>query len=398
MCKRKELRRKEMNNPERHGYLDIPVWEGHAHSLFVAKAERLPFVYDRIMNYYGYTRLTICALMQDSDADDMANNLKSLYVKSKLNTAATPNRVYVAGNIYHYRDGKDSAQGYLRQVKQLAAMGVDGFKMLEGKPGERKLFARRIDDPIFDLMYKFIEDNGYVLTMHVGDPEDNWDITKVSEYARKKGWFYDETYQTMPELRDEVEGILNKFPKLRLNLAHLYFLGFKLEEARALMERHPNVTLDLTPGGEMFVGFTQRHDEWRRFFIDYADRLNYGTDLYNVDIGDEADEVFETKPAAGWRINELRSMLEKTEPFEDRTWGTLIPLGLDRESVEKICHKNYERLIGDARPLNAAVIAQYAADMIDLLEHGFVTTKVSPERDALELENMKVIYEHFSNL
>ncbi|MBQ8552528.1 MAG: amidohydrolase family protein [Clostridia bacterium] len=377
-----------MNNPQKNGYLEMPIWEGHCHCMMYHKAERTAELFRRIMEYYEYERITICAIVNESDADHPADNAVAFYVKSKLN-AEKPNSVYVYGNIEHYYDERDTADGYLEQVKRLVAMGADGIKLLDGKTADRKRLNRRLDDPIFDKMYAYIVEQGLTVTSHVGDPRANWDITKVSEYARKKGWYYDETYPTLDELYAEVDGVLTKFPKLKLNLAHFYFIADDYDGAVAMMEKWENVSFDLTPGGEMFVHFTADHDKWRAFFTKYADRITYGTDTYNQDPGPSLDD-YENCAAAGRRINQLRTMLEKTEPFDDPHFGHLVPLGLDREVLEKIYYKNVLKNNGDSKPLGNALIAQYCKDMLCELESGVIKSG-DDNKQAMDVENLKTI-------
>ena len=56
------------------------------------------------------------------------------------------------------------------------------------------------------------------------------------------------------------------------------------------MDTYKNVCVDLTPGGEMFVGFTDNYDEACSFFKKYQDRILYGTDMYNTFENVENDE------------------------------------------------------------------------------------------------------------
>ena len=375
-------------------YLDIPIWDGHCHTLMARTAEESAESFRRIMKYHNYERITLCAIVNETVGDHPSDNAVEFYIKDVLNKEK-PNSVYVYGNFRHYYDGRDTAEGYLSQVKQLLSMGADGIKILDGKTGDRKRLGRRLDDPIFDEMYRYIEEKGITVTMHVGDPRDNWDITKVSEYARKKGWFYDETYPTLDELYGEVDGILTKFPKLKLNLAHFFFMGDSYDKAVAFMEKWENTSFDLTPGGEMFVHFTADHGKWKAFFEKYADRLTYGTDTYNTLCDLDSDE-YDTSPTAGVGINQLRSMLEGTEPFEDKHFGRLVPLALDRETVSKICYENILKNNGEAKPVYGEKVRKYAEQMLSDVENGVITAG-SPEKDAHEAVVLRSVIEYFNS-
>ena len=336
-----------MNNPEIHGYLKTPIWEGHCHAMLKMPLEATVDSFKALMTYYCYERINIAAIINESDADHPADNATVYYVKSRIN-AERPNSVYVFGNIQHYYDERDTADGYLAQVKNLLAMGADGIKLLDGKTADRKRLNRRLNDPIFDKMYAYLEENRIPIVSHVGDPRKNWDINLVSEYARKKGWFYDETYPTLDELYGEVDGILTKHPKLNLILVHFYFISDRYEEAVAMMEKWENFSEDI--------------EKWRAFFVKYADRITYGTDAYNYNYKGDINN-FEGCAVAGFRINQLRTMLEKTEAFEDPIYGRLVPLHLDAEILEKIYYKNIAKLLGDAKPVDPAACAVYCRKM-----------------------------------
>ncbi|MBQ8552527.1 MAG: amidohydrolase family protein [Clostridia bacterium] len=388
-----------MHSPEMHGFRDFPVCDMHVHSTMLHKVDRTVEIFHQLMTFHDYERIAVLAINQHQREADPGNTLKSLYCKSRLNTSDSPSRVYAYGNIFPFYDGRDTAEGYLRQVKQLYALGVDGYKMLDGKPSMRKKLGHRLDDVVFDEMYSFIEEKGMPLTMHVADPRTNWDITKMSEYAIKKGWFCDETFPTFDDLRGEVEGILTKHPQLKLCVAHFHFMGDEYDYACEFMEKFPNAVLDLTPGGEMFAGFTERHDVWREFFIKYADRLYFGSDTYNVETGATMDtlELYDGKPACSYRINQTRRMLEGSEPFDDKNYGRLVPLSLPDDALMKIYHDNFVARHGEARQVNAALAAQSAADILTALEHGLITTREAND-DETEIENLKVVYNYYSNL
>ncbi len=382
-----------MNNPEKNGYKMLPIWEGHCHAMMKMPLEMTVDSFKTLMEYYCYERINIAAIINESDADHPADNATAYYVKSRIN-AERPNSVYVFGNIEHYYDERDTADGYLAQVKELIAMGADGIKLLDGKTADRKRLNRRLDDPIFDKMYAYLEENRIPIVSHVGDPRRNWDINQVSEYARKKGWFYDETYPTLDELYEEVDGILTKHPKLRLTLAHFYFISDRYEQAVEMMEKWENVRFDLTPGGEMFVHFTEDIEKWRAFFVKYADRITYGTDTYNYNYKGDINN-FENCAVAGIRINQLRTMLEKNEAFDDPHFGHLIPLHLDDASLEKIYYKNIAALLGDAKPVDHAACAAYCRRMEKEMKDGVINSGSDPAHNACDLENIVKAAEYF---
>ncbi len=229
-------------------------------------------------------------------------------------------------------------------------------------------------------------------TLHVGDPPSFWDITKITEAEIKRGWFCDETHPTLAQLRNETEGILRKFPKMKLTLAHFYFLAHDPEACVKLMETYPNVMLDLTPGGVMFAEFSKRIDDWRLFFRKYADRIFYGTDTYNTYLCEKPEDY--GKNYTSHRINLVRRALEYSEPFEDPDYGTIIPLHLEDDVLSKIYRDNFIRLYGEPRDVSDNETADYAAELLSQYEAGMLKSG-SDSRDALDIGNLRRIYGYF---
>ena len=121
------------------------------------------------------------------------------------------------------------------------------------------------------------------LLAHVADPEECWDKDLIPDWAFAAGYFYgDGTYVEKETLYTEVEDVLTRFPGLRIILAHCFFMSADLERLDALMQRHPNVCLDIVSGTEMYWNFGRRPDDWRAFFLKYQDRIIYGTDNMNL--------------------------------------------------------------------------------------------------------------------
>ncbi len=403
-----------MTNRELNGYKKYPLCDTHVHLMYQDSLSKTLQVYRDIMEYFEYERIVLLGLHHDLREDDPANNAKVLYCKAVLNESNSKSKVYAFGSTLHYFDERDTAEGYLRQIEQLDVMGFDGVKLLDGKPELHKKIGRPLDDSIYDLFYAYAEKQGIPIKMHLGDPDYFWDLDKVSEYYDEKNYAalpdvdrpvfwklkglvhcYDESHATLSELRNQIEGILVKFPKLKLHLAHFYFLGNMLEESIRVLEKWENVAFDLTPGGSMFVGFSKRPEAWRSFFQKYADRIYYGTDTYNT-LYFEDKEDYETAVVTGVRSNQVRRMLEWERPFEDDFFGKLIPLHLDDNSLRKIYHDNCVSLLGKPKEPNKKLAALYTSQMTTMLEHGFLHTE-SQERDKEEIENLRQIYSYFQN-
>jgi len=375
-----------------NGYKPFGICDNHTHLLYHEPVETSVKKFDNFMTCYGYERLVLLSVFQMIKEEDLLRPLKALYVKHRLNSLHPERKVYAYGNIYHNYDERDTSAGYLGQIKLMYDLGFDGIKMLEGKPAMRKRLGKRLDDPVFDAFYSFAEENNFPITMHLGDPPHFWDYSKLSDYARKAGWFCDETYPKLEEMQDEVRCILRKHPKLKLTMAHFFFISQDYDEAVRLFEEFPNLSFDLTPGGIMYSNFQSRLDDWREFFVRYSDRIYYGTDICNIaSLPDDTAEFISKRPV-GYVVDLVRNMLETSEEFEDRTYGRLRPLNLDDGTLSNIYHDNMVNLLGDGREINTSAAAVYAYSLLE----AYLGGEFASEND--ERGNLETMYKYFSEL
>ena len=264
-------------------------------------------------------------------------------------------------------------------------MGCDGFKLFEGKPEYRKEFDRPLCDASLDPFYAFCEEKGLPIVMHFGDPREFWDINRVPKWALERDWFWGNgEYTHFDDLQKEVEGILEKFPKLKLILAHFFFVSDDLEYAHNFMQKWENVCFDLTPGTEMFFNFDAKSEEWRAFFLQYADRILFGSDIYNY----HREPEHTVEEQYGSAVNLVRSFLERKEPFLGGWMQELIshPFALPDEILDKIYHDNFVRMFGaQPRPLDGDRIAYEAKKRLAV-----------GDVDEIAEANLQQIIAHFS--
>ena len=383
-----------MNNVERNQYRKLKLCDAHVHHSNPVPLELTTTKFREIMQYFSLDRIALMATITNSTREDLGTNLKSLYIKDVLN-AEKPDSVYFYANVRQALDHRDTADGFLNQVKTLYEMGADGFKFLDGKPNMRKRSQRALDDPIFDKMYAFLEENQNPVTIHIADPVIfRKDISLLSDYEVQHGWFLgdDKTYPTFEQLHEELNGILVKFPKLKLCVAHCGgYLSHDIEALTAFMERWENVSIDLTPGPSIFVDLSQNRDAWRAFFKKYSKRVFFGTDTENMPI--KGDDL--SKYESPYLVNMVRRALEKSaeESFEIRL-GKIVPLDLDDDTLADIYFENHKRLHPHARPLNYYLIAAQASEFLTALKNG-TEKHVDEQEHILETENAAMVLEHF---
>lgn len=255
-----------------------------------------------------------------------------------------PGRVLFFGGLDY------SDRAYLRgdvdfaaQARTLIEAGADGIKMLEGKPNVRKALGMSLASPILQPFYAYMEKQALPILLHVADPEEFWDADKVPGWARDSGWFWgDGSYPTKAQLYRETEEVLARFPRLRVILAHFYFLSADLKAATRFMERWPAVCLDITPGIEMYHNFTRQPAGWRRFFERYQDRIIFGTD--NTSPPPKTGTYAACLQTAVENIRQIRTFLETDEAVYSGRG-----LKLSQAALRKIYAANFRRLLAHGR-------------------------------------------------
>jgi predicted TIM-barrel fold metal-dependent hydrolase len=236
------------------------------------------------------------------------------------------------------------------------------MKMLEGYPSMRKAMKRKLCDKVYDKYYAFMEENRVPITMHIANPEENWDPMSVSEYARSVGRYCDHTFPTKKELHEEVETIMKKFPRLRLALAHYGFLTYNLADAKHWLDAYENTVLDITPGGEQYFNMLKNWDEWHEFFVQYQDRIVYGTDFYAFPKDEKWEENYKR------RTNFVRQFFE-TDTEHLYIDKTFTGVKIEKALRDKIYWENAVRELGTPKKIDLAYMQKTAESLLKKGEH-----------------------------
>ncbi|MDR1663697.1 MAG: amidohydrolase [Clostridiales bacterium] len=271
-----------------------------------------------------------------------AQNALGIYLKH----AAPEN--YVFGGLHHRY-----AYDYAEEAATLFDMGFDGIKIIDNKPTVRKALGIPQNDPSYDGFYAYVEKNKRPVLTHVADPEEFWHRDLIPEWGFAAGYFYGGGgYVDKESLYRETVDVLARFPGVKIILAHLFFMSGDLERLTALMEKFPNVCLDIVPGTEMYWNFAKRPDDWRAFFLKYQDRIIFGTDNINTDSDGEMENIKITNGLATGFLTRQGEV----NAWDKHTVGVHLP----GEVRAKICGRNFQALAGDSpAPLNYGAASAY---------------------------------------
>ena len=269
----------------------------------------------------------------------------------------SPGRFYVFGSpdlSEYYLHPESVGERFAEYVCRCRAAGCDGVKLLEGKPQMRKSTpVPDFDLPVWEAFWSCAEEEQIPILWHVNDPESHWG-KNPSEWLKRQGWWYDESYINNEEQYAQVFRVLERHPRLRIAFAHFLFFSAQLDRLDAILEKYPNVMVDLTPGIEMYENFSAEPERTKAFFEKYHDRIAYGTDIGGRCILTNEGESFNEKEnlrrpeivrnfltmKGTQRIESDGNFLHDRAPFEMRG------LGLEGERLDEILSKNIRRFIG----------------------------------------------------
>ena len=261
---------------------------------------------------------------------------------SLLAKLENPQQIYAFGGIrFPHPDSPNHQFDYLHQAQELISLGFDGIKLF-GKPNMRQAFGEPFDSPIFSPMFDWLAQEKIPVLFHVGDPREFWSVETAPDFARENSWIYDNP--PFDAYYDEIERLLTNHPGLNVLFPHFFFLSDELERLRTFLNRWESIWIDITPGSEMYHNFTQSHSEARKFFLEYQDRILFGTD----NTGDAQGDLPTCVPRS---LDRLNTMLNFLSDSSANGWGEVFRgLELPENVIDKILYKNFYRFINSSTP------------------------------------------------
>lgn len=245
------------------------------------------------------------------------------------------------------------------QLEELMELGLDGVKICDFKPDAYKTLN------VEKLLGEYEEYIGYCekynvhMCWHVGDPKTCWDESLVSEAFKSRGWFYgDGTFPTYGEIMGLAYKLIDMHPNLSVLLAHAFFKSFDPDEMVELLQKYPNVNIDLAPGWEMHVGFRTYYEKWYDIFRKYSDRFLYATDASMI----SNDEGMNTIAQRVLRF------LRTDDEFEIAGNRLSHGIKLEQSHLENILYKNHERIVGvTPKEINKTALKKYIERYLPLM-------------------------------
>lgn len=311
------------------------VIDSHTHIFEWEDKEGNSFIegFDEFIDKMGIDAINIASLPAGKNRNVKNNIMIAFYKIANEKAFAHGGLVYPE---YPAPSEMPKGMDFVTQYKELMEIGFDGMKMLEGKPTLHKRVGHDLSDDLFDPFFAEMEKDGTHLIFHVNDPEEFW-APDADQWIKDAGWYYgDGGFASNEEVYRQMERILEKHPNLCVNFAHFFFYSKRPEKLVELFEKHPNMGVDVTPGGEMYLSFDANREYYRDFFIKYSDRIQYGTD---------SCFPYGTKSYC-WLTDRVYRYLATDEEFQGFADKIHTGMKLPKETLENIFYKNFERTVG----------------------------------------------------
>lgn len=239
-------------------------------------------------------------------------------------------------------DDPNFSQLMVQQVDDSVKRGARGLKILkELGLGVRDKGGKLIpvDDARLDPVWEECGRLGIPVFIHVADPEAFFhpidaNNERYEELIEHPDWsFYGPQFPTLPELMAQRDRMFAKHPHTTFTALHFGSWPENIDFVEQTLEKFPNVMIE-TGAREGELGRQPRRV--RALFLKYPDRIMFGTDE------GASEEMY--RNYFRWLETEDEYFPYAQYPGQGR-W-MIYGLGLPDDVLEKVYHKNAERLFG----------------------------------------------------
>ncbi len=301
----------------------------HIHTYADISIDQMEAYMREMMDVRGYCGLGFVACFRNSSGFHLDSNDVTLELKRRIPGC------YAFASLDHGKDFVEQAKAYVDQ-------GFDGIKLLEGKPSNYRFWGIGYEGVRMDEFFAYAEEHQIPLVIHNNDPRANWDLNNPKRARlEEKGWFYGgEDLPSQEEFFVMLEQVFDRHPNLRAALSHMGFYYDNLPRVSALMEKCPNLYMDMTPAVEVYMELSERPKEAAAFLRKYHHRIFFGTDTtVNWAPGSRIREFNDQK------VRMMDVFYEGTEPETVAGKYPVVPMGLEPEIVEEIYYHNALRFL-----------------------------------------------------
>jgi hypothetical protein len=196
-----------------------------------------------------------------------------------------------------------------------------------------------LDDPHLAPMFARCEELRLPVQVHAAHPTRWWQTGKLRAAVCGPKTAY----------LEQVERLMQQHPRLKVLSVHMGSSPEDLGYLGRLMDSYPNYSIDTSATKWTIRELSARPEQARAFFIRYADRISFGSDLV---VRDDVPASYYTS-----RFHVQRTMWETSfrglsmirDPDAGAEGPYLNGLGLPGEALAKLYRGNAERMIAEVR-------------------------------------------------
>lgn len=235
----------------------------------------------------------------------------------------------------------------IRQGLGKGARGVKIWKNIGMELKDKNDAFVMIDHPQLDPIFNFLEENNLPFLGHQGEPKNCWlpiekmTVKQDQQYFEEHPEYHMHLHPEYPSYESHIQARdkrCGQHPKLRFVAAHIASLEWSIEEAGLRLDTYPNMQIDLADRVcHLQYQAITKWEKVRQFFIDYQDRIIYGTDVIEGPDTD-ADEI-KTIIIERWKKH-WQFFTSDDRMTTPKVYGTFNGLALPNEVIEKIYYQN----------------------------------------------------------
>ena len=250
-----------------------------------------------------------------------------------------PDRFAVFANVdFDGAGGAGWAEKVVADLEQAGKNGAVGLKIFKSLGLRTQKFdgtRLKIDDPVLKPVWDACARLNIPVIIHTAEPKEFFSpLDYNNERWLELALFSDRrNYQpgkpTFEELQAERDRMFEANPKTRFIGAHFAYYGHDLAAAATLLDRLPNVVLEVSA---VLYEFGRQPRAARDFFIKHQDRILFGKDSYAP-----------TEFPYYWRVFETQD--EYFDYYRDyHAFWKLYGIDLPDEVLKKVYYKNAHRV------------------------------------------------------
>jgi len=215
--------------------------------------------------------------------------------------------------------------------------------------------AVMIDDPRFDPVFAWLEKRHVPVLGHQGEPRNAWlpldqmTIRGDREYFTEHPQYHMATHPEWPSYEQQIaarDRMLDKHPGLTFVGVHLASLEWNVDRIAAFLRRYPNASVDLAARlPHLELQASRDHDKVRQFFIEFQDRILYGSDSGRS--REQTDAEFAAEAHEGW-LADWRFLSGNAELHSEEFDASFRGLELPRPVLDKVYRENARRIFPTA--------------------------------------------------